>query len=179
MAAYQQVQKRARANNPGASNNYIRTVTCQQLLFISQWASNSVCNMDPQQREHFLTALTSWHEAQAEQALTGENSIKLYLDSPQFTDHLKQFWDAIAPTLYYHFLCRNPGCGWAPTEHLISTVHKIAGNATFAHQQGFSNNSFTTQLQQQLTTLWRRHATTHADFHFMCEPHGRSRHYYG
>ncbi len=110
MAVYQQAQQRARANNPAASNNYIRTVTCQQLLFISQWASNSVYNMDPQQREQFLQALSTWHEAQAEQAFSGENPITQYLKSPHFDDHLKQFWDAITPTLYHHFLCRNPNC---------------------------------------------------------------------
>ena len=110
LAVYHQVHEQARRSNPGASNNYLRTVTCQQILFISQWASNSVYNMDPHQREQFLNALSSWHEAQAEQALTGENPIQQYIESPAYTDHLKQFWDAITPTLYHHFLCRNPHC---------------------------------------------------------------------
>ena len=110
MAVYQQLREQARRQNPGASNNYLRTITCQQLLFISQWSSNSVYNMDPQQREQFLRALSQWHEAQAEQAFTGENPIRDYLESPAYADHLKQFWDAITPTLYHHFLCRNPQC---------------------------------------------------------------------
>ena len=110
MAVYQQLREQARRQNPGASNNYLRTITCQQLLFISQWSSNSVYNMDPQQREQFLRALSQWHEAQAEQAFTGENPIRDYLESPAYTDHLKQFWDAITPTLYHHFLCRSPLC---------------------------------------------------------------------
>ena len=110
MAVYQQLREQARRQNPGASNNYLRTITCQQLLFISQWSSNSVYNMDPQQREQFLRALSQWHEAQAEQAFTGENPIRDYLESPAYTDHLKQFWDAITPTLYHHFLCRSPQC---------------------------------------------------------------------
>ena len=110
MAVYHQVREQARRQNPGASNNYLRTVTCQQILFISQWSANSVYNMDPHQREQFLNALSRWHEAQAEQALTGENPIRNYLESPAYTDHLKQFWDAITPTLYHHFLCRNPQC---------------------------------------------------------------------
>ena len=110
MAIYQQIREQARRQNPGASNNYLRTITCQQLLFISQWSSNSVHNMDPQQREQFLRALSQWHEAQAEQAFTGENPIRDYLESPAYTDHLKQFWDAITPTLYHHFLCRSPLC---------------------------------------------------------------------
>ena len=109
-AVYQQVREQARLQNPGASNNYLRTITCQQILFISQWSSNSVYNMDPQQREQFLKALSQWHEAQAEQAFTGENPIRNYIESPAYTDHLKQFWDAIAPTLYHHFLCRSPQC---------------------------------------------------------------------
>ena len=45
--------------------------------------------------------------------------------------------------------------GWktlqAPTEHLIPTVHKIVGNATFAHQQGFTNNSAIQQFRMELT----------------------------
>ena len=110
MAVYQQLREQARRQNPGASNNYLRTITCQQLLFISQWSSNSVYNMDPQQREQFLRALSQWHEAQAEQAFTGENPIRDYLESPAYTDHLKQFWGAITPTLYHHFLCRSPQC---------------------------------------------------------------------
>ena len=110
MAVYQQLREQARRQNPGASNNYLRTITCQQLLFISQWSSNSVYNMDPQQREQFLRALSQWHEAQAEQAFTGENPIRDYLESPAYTDPLKQFWDAITPTLYHHFLCRSPQC---------------------------------------------------------------------
>ena len=110
MAVYHQVHEHARRQNPGASGNYLRTVTCQQILFISQFSSNSVYNMDPKHREQFLNALASWHGAQAEQALTGENPIKHYIESPTYTDHLKQFWDAITPTLYHHFLCRNPHC---------------------------------------------------------------------
>ena len=47
MAVYHQVHEQARRQNPGASNNYLRTVTCQQILFISQWSANSVYNMDP------------------------------------------------------------------------------------------------------------------------------------
>ena len=110
MAVYQQVREQARLQNPGASNNYLRTITCQQILFISQWSSNSVYNMDPQQGEQFLKALSQWHEAQAEQAFTGENPIRNYIESPAYMDHLKQFWDAITPTLYHHFLCRSPQC---------------------------------------------------------------------
>ena len=110
MAVYQQLREQARRQNPDASNTYLRTITCQQLLFISQWSSNSVYNMDPKQREQFLTALSQWHEAQAEQAFTGENPIRNYLESKAYTDHLKQFWDAITPTLYHHFLCRSPLC---------------------------------------------------------------------
>ena len=110
MAVYQQLREQARRQNPDASNTYLRTITCQQLLFISQWSSNSVYNMDPQQREQFLTALSQWHEAQAEQAFTGENPIRNYIESKAYTDHLKQFWDAITPTLYHHFLCRSPLC---------------------------------------------------------------------
>ena len=110
MAVYQQVREQARLQNPGASNNYLRAITCQQILFISQWSSNSVYNMDPQQREQFLKALSQWHEAQAEQAFTGENPIRNYIESPAYMDHLKQFWDAITPTLYHHFLYRSPQC---------------------------------------------------------------------
>ena len=44
--------------------------------------------------------------------------------------------------------------GWnifqAPTEHLIPTVHKIVGNATFAHQQGFSQNDAIHQFRKNL-----------------------------
>ena len=60
--------------------------------------------------EQFLKALSQWHEAQAEQAFTGENPIRNYIESPAYMDHLKQFWDAITPTLYHHFLCRSPQC---------------------------------------------------------------------
>ena len=80
MAVYQQLREQARRQNPDASSTYLRTITCQQLLFISQWSSNSVYNMDPKQREQFLTALSQWHEAQAEQAFTGENPIRNYLE---------------------------------------------------------------------------------------------------
>ena len=51
-----------------------------------------------------------WHEAHAEQALTGENPLKAYIQSTDFTEHLKEWWDAITPSLYNHFLCRNPQC---------------------------------------------------------------------
>ena len=44
--------------------------------------------------------------------------------------------------------------GWnifqAPTEHLIPTVHKIVGNATFAHQQGLSRNDAIHQFRRNL-----------------------------
>ena len=44
--------------------------------------------------------------------------------------------------------------GWnifqAPTEHLIPTVHKIVGNATFAHQQGLSKNDAIHQFRRNL-----------------------------
>ena len=36
--------------------------------------------------------------------------MKEYLQSPDFTDHLKEWWDAITPSLYHLFLCRNPSC---------------------------------------------------------------------
>ena len=66
--------------------------------------------MDPKQREQFLTALTAWHEAHAEQALTGENPMRKNLQSDAFTDHLKEFWDVITPSLYHHLLCPNKEC---------------------------------------------------------------------
>ena len=53
--------------------------------------------------------------------------------------------------------------GWnifqAPTEHLIPTVHKIVGNATFAHQQGLSQNDAIHQFRRN---LWY-HRTKTAD----------------
>ena len=131
MAVYHQVHEQARRANPGASNSYLRTVTCQQILFISQWAANSVYNMDPQQREQFLDALAQWHEAQAEQALTGENPIQQYLKSQAYTDHLKQFWDAITPTLYHHFLCRNPHC-----KIVVLNSHWLRTMEHGSHKQG-------------------------------------------
>ena len=131
MAVYHQVHEQARKANPGASNTYLRTVTCQQILFISQWAANSVYNMDPQQREQFLDALAQWHEAQAEQAFTGENPIKQYINSQAYTDHLKQFWDAITPTLYHHFLCRNPHC-----KIVVLNSHWLRTMEHGSHKQG-------------------------------------------
>ena len=45
--------------------------------------------------------------------------------------------------------------GWrtlpAPTEQLIPTVHKIVGNATFAHQQGFCNHCAIRQFHTEVT----------------------------
>ena len=131
MAVYQQLREQARRQNPDASNTYLRAITCQQLLFISQWSSNSVYNMDPKQREQFLTALSHWHEAQAEQAFTGENPIRNYLESKAYTDHLKQFWDAITPTLYHHFLCRSPLC-----KLVVMNSHWLRTMAPGSAQQG-------------------------------------------
>lgn len=74
---------------------HLRKITANQLLFISHWSSSSVYHMEPAQQDKFFTALTSWHEAHAEQALTGENPMKAYMQSDNFTDHLKEFWDAI------------------------------------------------------------------------------------
>ena len=39
-----------------------------------------------------------------------ESPLKAYIQSPDFTEHLKEWWDAITPSLYNHFLCRNPNC---------------------------------------------------------------------
>ena len=156
MAVYQQLREQARRQNPDASNTYLRTITCQQLLFISQWSSNSVYNMDPKQREQFLTALSQWHEAQAEQAFTGENPIRHYLESKAYTDHLKQFWDAITPTLYHHFLCRSPLC-----KLVVMNSHWLRTMAPGSAQQGsylcphcletyrpFSNTSYNKNIGQ-------------------------------
>ena len=156
MAVYQQLREQARRQNPDASNTYLRTITCQQLLFISQWSSNSVYNMDPKQREQFLTALSQWHEAQAEQAFTGENPIRNYLESKAYTDHLKQFWDAITPTLYHHFLCRSPLC-----KLVVMNSHWLRTMAPGSTQQGsylcphcletyrpFSNTSYNKNIGQ-------------------------------
>ena len=110
IAVFQDLFRRAKEQNPEATNSHLRRVTATQLAFISHWSSNSVYHMEPSQREQFVQALTKWHEAHAEQALTGENPMKEYLQSPDFTDHLKEWWDAITPSLYHHFLCRNTNC---------------------------------------------------------------------
>ena len=51
--------------------------------------------------------------------------------------------------------------GWkvlqAPTEDLIPTVHKIVGNPTFAHRQGFSHHS---AIQDFHETLWKIQSET-------------------
>ena len=114
---------------------------CQQQLYTHRdsptdsfhltMAANSVYNMDPQQREQFLDALAQWHEAQAEQALTGENPIQQYLKSQAYTDHLKQFWDAITPTLYHHFLCRSPHC-----KIVVLNSHWLRTMEHGSHKQG-------------------------------------------
>ena len=53
-------------------------------------------------------------------SLNRRKPIQQYLQSSQSTDHLKQFWDAITPTLYHHFLCRNAQC-----KHVILNSHGL------------------------------------------------------
>ena len=110
LAVYNDVLQQAREQNPTATNSHLRRITANQLAFISNWSTHSVYHMDPKHRDQLLTALTKWHETHAEQALTGESPLKAYIQSPDFTEHLKEWWDAITPSLYNHFLCRNPNC---------------------------------------------------------------------
>ena len=110
LAVYKDVLQQAKEQNPTASNSHLRRITANQLAFISNWSTHSVYHMDPKHRDQLLTALTKWHETHAEQALTGESPLKAYIQSPDFTEHLKEWWDAITPSLYNHFLCRNPTC---------------------------------------------------------------------
>ena len=110
LAVYNDVLQQAKEQNPTASNSHLRRITANQLAFISNWSTHSVYHMDPKHRDQLLTALTKWHETHAEQALTGESPLKAYIQSPDFTEHLKEWWDAITPSLYNHFLCRNPNC---------------------------------------------------------------------
>ena len=110
LGVYNDLLQQAREQNPTATNSHLRRITASQLAFISNWSTHSVYHMDPKQRDQFLTALTKWHETHAEQALTGESPLKAYIQSPDFTEHLKEWWDAITPSLYNHFLCRNRDC---------------------------------------------------------------------
>ena len=110
LGVYNDLLQQAREQNPTATNSHLRRITASQLAFISNWSTHSVYHMDPKHRDQFLTALTKWHETHAEQALTGESPLKAYIQSPDFTEHLKEWWDAITPSLYNHFLCRNRDC---------------------------------------------------------------------
>ena len=110
LGVYKDLLQQAKEQNPTATNSHLRRITANQLAFISNWSTHSVYHMDPKHRDQLLTALTKWHETHAEQALTGESPLKAYIQSPDFTEHLKEWWDAITPSLYNHFLCRNPNC---------------------------------------------------------------------
>ena len=152
MAVYKNLVQQAKDQNPAATNSHIRRITANQLAFISSWSSHSVYHMDPKHRDQFLKALTSWHEAHAEQALTGEHPLKAYIQSTDFTEHLKEWWDAITPSLYNHFLCRNPNC-----KSVILNSHWLRTMDNNSPKQGQNASRHTDHSQIAHTTRTLAH----------------------